>query len=54
MIACVAQKGHHLKPYVAVPLKTLEVELYELGFPLESCRIVHQENGFVTPQLFED
>jgi hypothetical protein len=54
MTACVAANGRHLKPYAVVPRKTLEVELYESGFPPESCHIVHQENGFVTSQLFED
>jgi hypothetical protein len=53
MTDCVAANGLHLKPYVIVPRKTLKVELYESGFPLESCRIVHQEDGFVTSQLFE-
>jgi hypothetical protein len=39
---------------IAVPQTTLELELYESGFPPESCHIVHQENGFVTSRLFED
>jgi hypothetical protein len=54
MRSCMAIDGRHLKPYVVVPRKTLKVELYESGCPPESSRIVHQENGFVTPQLFED
>jgi hypothetical protein len=54
MISCVAANGRHLKPYVVVPRKTLEAELYESGFPPDSCRIVHQENEFFTSWLFED
>jgi hypothetical protein len=54
MIACVAANGRSLKPYIVVPRKMLEVELHELDFPPESCCVVHQENGFVTSQLFND
>jgi hypothetical protein len=30
------------------------LDLYESSSPPESCRVVHQENGVVTSQLFED
>jgi hypothetical protein len=53
-IACVAANDRSLKAYIVVPRKTLEVELYESGFPPDSCGVVHQENGFVTSQLFND
>jgi membrane-associated protease RseP (regulator of RpoE activity) len=54
MIACVAANSRSLKPYIVVPGKIVKVELHELGFPPESCCVVHQENGFVTSQLFND
>jgi hypothetical protein len=54
MIACVVRNGRSLKPYIVMPRKTLEVELYESGFPPESCCIAYQEKGFVTSQLFND
>jgi hypothetical protein len=54
VIDCMVANGRHVKPYAVVLRKTLEVELYELGIPPESCRVVHQENEFVTSQLFKD
>jgi hypothetical protein len=43
VIACVAEKGRFLLPYIIVTRKTLKVELYELWFPLDSCCIIHQK-----------
>jgi hypothetical protein len=54
MLLCIRSDGKYLKPLIIIERKSIEVELYELGFTPDVCYIRYQENGFITTALFEE
>jgi hypothetical protein len=52
LLAGIAADGTCLAPMVVVPMKTIEEEMYTMGCTPDKVRYVHQENGFITGDLF--
>jgi hypothetical protein len=53
LLVCIRSDGKYLKPLIIIQRKSIEIELYELGFTPDVCCIHYQENGFITTALFE-
>ena len=52
LIGCICLDGSALKPFVISPNKTVSRELALNGYNESNCLIVHQENGFITAEIF--
>lgn len=53
LLAVVSASGDTLKPMVILPRKTIEAELYEVGYTPDKVLAVYQENRLITTPLFE-
>jgi hypothetical protein len=42
------------KPLIVIPRKTIEIDLYEYGYTPDTCRILFQEHGFLTREIFAE
>jgi hypothetical protein len=54
LLVAILADGTFLKPLMILPRKTIETELYEQGIAVNVCMLVHQTNGFIATELFQD
>jgi transposase len=54
LIACVANDGSILKPYIVVTRESIDEELLTLGFTEEKIVIGHNPTGFINEDIFVD
>jgi hypothetical protein len=54
MLGCIAADGSSLVPLIIVPRKTIEVELFEVGYTPDKVLVRFQENGFISAALFDE
>jgi hypothetical protein len=54
LLTCISAGGGYLKPLIIVPRKSVETELYNLGFTPNNVMIKSQENGFLNTEIFEE
>jgi hypothetical protein len=53
-VACIVANSRTLKPFIVMPCKTIEIDLYEYGFMSDTCHILFQEHGFLTCEIFAE
>jgi hypothetical protein len=53
-VACIVANVRVLKAFIVIPLKIIEVDLYECRFTPDTCHILFQEHGFLTRVVFAE
>jgi hypothetical protein len=54
LVAGICADGSYLKPMVVIPRHTIDGDLKLFGISERNCAIVHQPNGFIDRELFEE
>jgi hypothetical protein len=51
---CTAADGNHLKLILILPRKTIDQELAEQGITSAICKMICEDHGFMTMEIFEE